>query len=269
MSIRYAITMKTVNINAQTKRHAPTNNSDTTLCIVHIYTPIGTRLDNRQLTHALLTELTGNEGAGDWRSSLSRAVVPSRVFALPLPCGPHDIVDSARCLPPQFLLCLCRISHHTGQITRPACANFVWNFSTGMFLKSFDHLEHTEALACAEVVRCAATVRLFVQKRERCQMSCSEVFNMKVVSHSGAVGGVVVITKDSERLAPTYTNLLDVRHQIVWWSKRVLSDQATVMCANRVEVAQHTDPPSCIRVGQIPEELLSHQLGVPVRVAGT
>lgn len=71
---------------------------------------------------------------------------------------------------------------------------------------------------------------------------------------------LVVGSKYGEVRSPANCNLLDIRHEIVWNSKRIFTNVATRMCTNRVEVSKQYDLPFRVRAMYIPANLFNKKL---------
>ncbi|MNI86330.1 hypothetical protein D3C73_1434190 [compost metagenome] len=91
---------------------------------------------------------------------------------------------------------------------------------------------------------------------------------MDVVTLGGAIGGVVVATKDHELLAASHGYLCDEGDKVVRDALGVLADAAGRVCAHGVEIAQQCDMPAVIGVAQVREDVLDLFLGAAVRVIG-
>ncbi len=103
-------------------------------------------------------------------------------------------------------------------------------------------------------------------------MTFCEIDNVNIVSHSGAVMGFVVVSKNGEVIEFPRCNLRDVRHQIVRNSFRIFADKPRLVRSDWVEIAQKHDIPRvrivCFDVGgvKINENLLKHRFGLAVRI---
>ena len=82
------------------------------------------------------------------------------------------------------------------------------------------------------------------QAAQRGHMAFGQVADVDVVAHAGAVGRVVVVAEDLQLRAPAHGHLRHVGHQVVGRAARVFADQAALVRAHRVEVAQAGDLPA-------------------------
>ncbi len=99
-------------------------------------------------------------------------------------------------------------------------------------------------------------------------MALGQIADMDVVAHAGAVRGVVVIAKDLQFGASAHGHLGHIGHQIVGDAARVFADQAALMRAHGVEVAQAGGLPAGFGRAQVAQYGLAHQLGGAVGVDG-
>ena len=95
---------------------------------------------------------------------------------------------------------------------------------------------------------------------DRAQMAFSQIDDVDVVTHAGAVRGVIVVAEDGQLLAAADGDLRDVGHQIVRNAVRILTDQAGFVRADGVEVAQQNDRQRRIRRAGGLQDLLDHEL---------
>lgn len=112
----------------------------------------------------------------------------------------------------------------------------------------------------AEVVNCQATLALY--RFQGTDMSCRLVANMDVITHSGAVWGIVVVAKHAELLSLAHSHLGDVWHQVVWDSVRVLAYLTALVGSDWVEIAQEDDVPLRVCLLHIHQHFLQHRLGL-------
>ena len=91
---------------------------------------------------------------------------------------------------------------------------------------------------------------------------------MDVVTHTSAVGRVVVVAVDLDFLELADRDLGHVRGEVRRNTLRVFAQQAGLVCADRVEVAQQHDGPGRIGHMYVAQNLLLEQLGGAVRVGG-
>src|SRR3546814_1173996 len=92
-------------------------------------------------------------------------------------------------------------------------------------------------------------------------LAFGKIDDMDIVAHPGAVGGVVIVAEYRQFGQASRRDAADEGHQIVRNSARVFADQSAVMRADRVEIAQHRDPPGGVGGGDVGQHLLDHQLG--------
>ena len=80
-------------------------------------------------------------------------------------------------------------------------------------------------------------------------MTGCKIDDMNEVADSGAIRSVIVVSPNPQLLALSNCHLRPKPQQVVRNAQRVFSDEPAFARANRVEVAQNTDPP--IVVGPI------------------
>ena len=100
------------------------------------------------------------------------------------------------------------------------------------------------------------------------QMPLGEVDDVDVVAHAGAVGGRVIVAVDREALELAGGHLGDIGEEVIRDAVRVLADEAALVGADGVEVAQQRDAPVLVRHPEVAEDVLDHQLGRAVGVGG-
>eukprot|EP00958_Prasinococcus_capsulatus_P020302 scaffold2627_cov421-Prasinococcus_capsulatus_cf.AAC.4 len=78
--------------------------------------------------------------------------------------------------------------------------------------------------------------------------------------YTGAIASRIVRTIHAEEFSPSYRNLLDEGHQIVWYALGILSYPARRVRSDRVEVPQQHNVPLRIRGANISQNLLDEEL---------
>ncbi|KAG1648410.1 hypothetical protein GQR58_029859 [Nymphon striatum] len=100
---------------------------------------------------------------------------------------------------------------------------------------------------------------------DRGDVAIGQIAHVDVVADGRAVGGVVVVAEDLERVAAANGDLHDERHEVVWFADRVFADQAARVGADRVEVAQ-VDRGQLAVFGDVADDLFDHELGAAVGI---
>ncbi len=93
-----------------------------------------------------------------------------------------------------------------------------------------------------------------------------QIHHVDVVAYAGTVTGRVVAAEHLQPFAQAHRHLAYVRHQVVRDARGVLADQAGRMRAHRVEVAQVGGTEFRIRLAQVADQFLHHQLGPAVGI---
>ena len=128
------------------------------------------------------------------------------------------------------------------------------------------HVQHAGALAGAEVHGLDALMLHDVF--QSADVTLCKVNNVDVVSYAGAVGGVVVISENTEELSLAHSHLLDVGEEVVGYAVGILAYKAAAVSADRIEISKQSDAPFPVGNCHIPEYLLDHHLGIAVGVGG-
>ena len=90
-------------------------------------------------------------------------------------------------------------------------------------------------------------------------MAARQIHHMDIIADTRTVRRIVIVSEYIELFAFAHRDLRDVRHQVVWFTIRIFPDPAAYMCADRIEIAQHDDRPSRVRMVKIGEHLLYHK----------
>ena len=91
-------------------------------------------------------------------------------------------------------------------------------------------------------------------------MAFGQIYDMDVVAHAGAVGGVVVVAENAEFLAQSDRGLRNVGHQIVRDSVGVLAYAAARMRTDGVKVAQQHHVPFGVGLLHVAQDFFEHGL---------
>ena len=101
---------------------------------------------------------------------------------------------------------------------------------------------------------------------DRFHMSDSQIYYMDVISHTGSVRSIIVVSEYAETFQLADCNLCNVRNQVVRNPFRIFSDQTGFVCADRIKVSQKHDIPFRIPDMKIGQDLLQHALCLSVRI---
>ena len=99
-------------------------------------------------------------------------------------------------------------------------------------------------------------------------MAAGQVHDMDVVADAGAVGSGVVIAEDMDLFQLAHSHLGDVGHEVVGDAVGVLADEAGLVGADGVEVAQQSHVQGGVSLADIGEDALGESLGGAVGVGG-
>ena len=97
-------------------------------------------------------------------------------------------------------------------------------------------------------------------------MALCQINDMDVVTYTGSVGGIVIITEDTQlfQLADCY--LCDIRHQVIGDTVGILANGTALVSSDRVEVTKQDHIPFGICLLDIRQDLLQHRFRPAVRV---
>ena len=82
-----------------------------------------------------------------------------------------------------------------------------------------------------------------IQELKTRQVPLGEIDDVNVIADTGAIGRWIVRSENIDLWQRAGRHLCNERHQIIGNASRVLADQSTFMCTNRIEIAQAGDAP--------------------------
>ena len=97
-------------------------------------------------------------------------------------------------------------------------------------------------------------------------MTLCQVYYMDVITYAGSVGGIIIITENTQLFQLANCHLCDVRHQVVGDTVGVLTNGTALACSDRVEVMKQEHVPFGICLLNVGQDLLQHGFGPAVRV---
>ena len=97
-------------------------------------------------------------------------------------------------------------------------------------------------------------------------MSGSEIHHMDIISDSGSVMGVVIVSEDVQTISFSDGNLGYIRQQVIWNSLWILADKPAFMGADGVKVPQENDVPFRIGGMEVCQHLFNHPFGPSIRI---
>ena len=165
-------------------------------------------------------------------------------------------------LPAELLVGLARVRHQHRRIAGPPPDLADRHRAAGRLLHRGDHLPHRAAAPGAEVQVEAG--RSLAERRQGQQVCLSQVEDVNVVSHRGAVRRGVVGPEDRQRIAATVRRL-DRQRDEVRLRRMILADVAVGIGAGGVEVAQRRVA-EAVGLSVPAQHSLDGQLGLAVRV---
>lgn len=117
----------------------------------------------------------------------------------------YHVVERARGLEAELLLGERGVCREVGHVARAAADDRERELVAGHLAHGLDHVEHAHTDTLTEVEGAVLAVlvdvhklRVVVQRDHRVEVALGEVENVDVVTHTGAVGGGVVVTKHLE-----------------------------------------------------------------------
>ena len=97
-------------------------------------------------------------------------------------------------------------------------------------------------------------------------MSFCQIYYMDIVTNPCPIRGIIVIAKYSKLFQLAYSNLRNIRHQIIGNTVRIFSHGTALMCTDRVEITKQDHIPFRICLLDICQDLLQHGLGPAIGV---
>ncbi len=157
-----------------------------------------------------------------------------------------------------------RLGPAFGYVTGAARFDLVRYGATAGRLERTDHLQHGIALTGTQVVGKDTGIGSYAG--QRLEMTESEIHHVDVVAHACAIRGRIVIAKHPQLLELADAHLADIGQQVVGDTVGIFTDEAALVGADRVEVAQQHYGPTRIGFGQVTQYLFHHQLGATIGV---
>ena len=74
-------------------------------------------------------------------------------------------------------------------------------------------------------------------------MATSQIHDMDIIAYPGTIFRRIIITENGQLLQPAYRNLGNVRHEIIWNTMRIFTDQATGMGTDWIEITEYGNRP--------------------------
>ena len=140
----------------------------------------------------------------------------------------------------------------------------VRNFDSCRSFKILNDVKDAVSFACSQIVNTESGI--IFQFLNCFYMPLCKVNNMNVISHSGSIRCIIIITKYSKLFQLTNCNLCDIWHQVVRNTIRILTDKATLMSTNRIEVTKKYYIPFWICFLDICKNLFQHGFGPAIRI---
>ena len=150
------------------------------------------------------------------------------------------------------------------KVTRTAADDAVRHTDAVCLFKGADHLKHAVAHAGAEVKHALAPVLQHIV--DGGDVTPRKIDDVDVVTHTRAVGRVVIVAENTEVFKFADGGLRDVGHQIVGNALGVLADKSAFVSADGVKVAQQHRRPFGVCGAVVSEDLLAHILRPAVGV---
>ena len=104
-----------------------------------------------------------------------------------------------------------------------------------------NHIQYTVTMSCSQVVY--TNFRFFFQFFQCFYMTYSQVYYMDVITYTGSVRSIIIITEDSQTFQFTDGNLCNIWKQIVRDSFRIFTDHAALMSTDWVKVTKQDNIP--------------------------
>lgn len=198
-----------------------------------------------------------------------------RITTLPPPQILGHIVQRPRRFETQLFLGQTRISGQIRNITRPPTHDGMRELVSTHLPHSIDHVQHRHAYAFTQIESSVFTLCLQlvlgkdvvpVESLDRIDVTCSEVFDVDVVSNAGSIRSGVVV---SEHLQSTLAVLSDghlseKREKVSRFATRILADLARFVSTGGIEVSKSDGAEFGISIADVADDDLAHPLGSAV-----
>mmetsp|Transcript_36885 Transcript_36885/g.62758 ORF Transcript_36885/g.62758 Transcript_36885/m.62758 type:complete len:202 (-) Transcript_36885:163-768(-) len=171
------------------------------------------------------------------RNNLLLHPIPHRIGTLPPPRILTHFRGTQLRFPSQQILCLLWIGIQFRYIPRPSFDDFVRYRSSCRLPHSLDQFQYRDSVPGTEIDRLATYTGIGVEFVEGGDVSFGEVDDVDVITDTGAVGGVVIVSEDGELLASSYADLSDEGHEIVGYALWILPHPPRRMRPNRIKIS--------------------------------
>ena len=202
-----------------------------------------------------------------WFYKLLHSVVAIGVVLLPVPAVGAHLLDAVLSHPAQLVLGLGGVGVALRDITGAARVDDVGDLLAAGLGEGMDDIQHAVTLAGAQIADEEAAAGL--QLADGAHMAPGQIHNMDVVTHTGAVRGGVVVAKDVHLFQLAHSHLGNVGHQVIGDAVGVLADQAALVGADGVEVAQQRHIQAGVSLADVLQDALGEGLGGAVGVGGS
>ncbi len=97
-------------------------------------------------------------------------------------------------------------------------------------------------------------------------MPYGQIHHVNIISHSGSIMGIVIVSENAQLLKLPYRHLCDVGHQVVGNPVGILPYSAAPVSADGIKVPKQDHVPLLVRLLNIGKNLLQHGFGPSIRV---
>ena len=214
--------------------------------------------------------------------------VAVRVLRLPAPSVGAHAVEVVLRDPAQLVARLVagRVVH--GHVARATRLDLVGQLASAGALEGMYHVQHAGARAGSQIEDAHAATRAVggrfarhgagrlrfagahfaAHPVERRHVAARKIHHVDVVAHAGAVVRGIVVAEHADAFQLAYGHLRNVGQQVVGDALGILADQAALVRADGVEIAQQHNVPFVVAHVQVGQHLLQHGLRPAVGVRG-
>ena len=126
------------------------------------------------------------------------------------------------------------------------------------------HLKYTVAVAGTKVVN--TYLRLIFKLLHRFYMAFCQIYHMDVITHSGAVRCIVIVSKHAELFQLANCHLCNIRNKVIRYSFRIFANDACLMGSDRIKITKQHYIPFRVRHMQVCQNLLQHAFRLSIRI---
>merc|ERR1719336_1346642 len=168
------------------------------------------------------------------RSLFSRKSL--RVLCLPVPHVSTHFPQTSSALPSEHGLCHLTAGIQAVDISFSPWCDYVRNLLPASLRKSCDHLKDCCACASSQVEDVDSLLSITQDVVNCLNMPLSKIHNMNIIAIPRTIPGRVVVPVNRDLFSAANSHLGNVWHEVVWYSKWVLSYVTRLVGSSGVEI---------------------------------